>query len=80
MKIEILHDVVFSDQGTVVVFSLLTPAGEEWFEENVAYEGWARMGPVIVADHRPARDIITGLLTDGLRVAQAPTTTVIGRW
>ena len=64
-------DIVFSDQGSVIVFTPVTEAGTQWFEENVAWESWNQVGPSIVADHRPARAILEGLLDAGLRVARA---------
>lgn len=54
-------DVEVTNHGSVFSFSLLTPAAEEWWAENVG-----DVPPV--AEHRYAWDIAQGMLNDGLEV------------
>jgi len=77
MNITAHQDVVFSNQGTIIVFTPLTPEGEAWFAENVEVPDWAYQGPSICADHRPGLAILAGLAESGLRVADASAARVV---
>jgi hypothetical protein len=59
-------DVLAANEGTVFVFTPLTKAAKEWFEENVAYEPWQKLGAAIVVDHRFAWGLGQGLKDAGL--------------
>lgn len=71
IEVQVLVDVVFSNAGSIIVFTPLTPAGEQWFDENVASEDWQWMGPSLCVDHRPALELLAGIAESGLRVADA---------
>lgn len=62
-------DVEVSNQGSVVLFILISAAAIAWVEENVQTEGWQWMGRnTFAVDHRFASDLIEGLQAAGLTV------------
>lgn len=54
-------DITVNDQGTVVMFTPLTPKGEHWIQQNVEFESWQMMGKSLCVDHRLAEDLIAGM-------------------
>lgn len=62
-------DISISHEGSVVLFTMNTPAAREWVEENVQLEGWQRMGKDSFAvDSRFAHDLADGMQGDGLEI------------
>jgi len=79
MSVVDLVDIVFSSRGSVVVFTPLTAAAEEWLATNVEIASYQWHGPSFVADHRPAWELLRVLKEEGtLRVAEARVLTVVG--
>jgi len=60
-------DFAMSDQGSIFLFTPLTPAAETWWAENVG-DGAMTFGTAFVVEHRYARDIADGIVADGLTV------------
>lgn len=55
------------DEGSVWLVYLESEAARNWVAENVEVPGWAWMGRhSFAADWRPARDLVQGMLNDGL--------------
>jgi hypothetical protein len=63
-------DIDINDQGTIVSFTPLTEAAQEWFKANVESESWQWRGFTLCVDHRYALDLITGLSEAGFQLAQ----------
>lgn len=66
-----MSDVIISDQGTIVLFTLTSPAARDWFDENVQSECWQWLGQSCGIEHRYAGNLIDGLHADGLIVEAA---------
>jgi hypothetical protein len=60
-------DVVVSDEGTLVLFYLLSREAERWVDENVDGERQFFAGALVV-EHRFASELARGMAHDGLRV------------
>jgi hypothetical protein len=60
-------DVVVTDEGTLVLFYLLSRKAERWVDENVVGERQFFAGALVV-EHRFADAIALGMARDGLRV------------
>jgi hypothetical protein len=64
-------DVTIQNEGTIVLFHLLTPAAEEWVDEHVPEDApW--FGAALVVEHRYAADLGNGMAADGLEVGVGP--------
>ncbi len=61
-------DVHVENEGSIFVFTPMTPAAREWVDDNVHSEPWQWTGASLCVDHRFARDLAQGMLTDGLNV------------
>jgi hypothetical protein len=61
-------DVLIRNEGTVWVFNPLTPAAQEWFDDNVESEPWQWLGTSLVVDHGMAAGLVQGILDAGLQV------------
>lgn len=61
-------DIVVADHGTVWRFQVRSEAAREWVEGNVEIPGWAGSSRAFTADHRPARDLVEGMLEAGFTV------------
>ena len=61
-------DIDISDQGSIVMFTPRTKAGEDWIQRNVEFESWQMMGPSLCVDHRPAQGLVEAMQNDGLIV------------
>lgn len=51
-----------TDYGTVVGFTPKSAAGRQWWAENVNDKDGAKIGCTVYADHRPAQDIVDGII------------------
>ena len=60
-------DVLIENHFTLILFRLLTPAANQWVEDNVS-EDAQFFGGALVVEPRYARDLIDGLIADGLAV------------
>jgi hypothetical protein len=60
-------DFIVSDEGSVFIFTPLTPAAREWVAEFLPEGAMRWAGPVVV-EHRYISDIISGARRDGLVV------------
>lgn len=62
-------DILVRDEGTLVIFSARTQAGEDWLAEHLPEDTprWAITGYVV--EHRYAFDIIAEASGDGLVIA-----------
>lgn len=63
-----MADFKVTNEGTVVVFTPLTEAAEA-FLERCDSEPWQYLGPSLVVDHRPARDLLDAIRSEGLEVS-----------
>jgi hypothetical protein len=68
-EVAMVNDIRFTDHGSVVRVEALTPAGEEWLEENVeAPESWAGSRFNFCGDRRMIFEIFEGVQGSGLNV------------
>lgn len=59
-------DIKITDEGSIVMFTPMTKAGEDWIQQNVEFESWQMMGPSLCVDHRPAQGLVEGMQEAGL--------------
>jgi hypothetical protein len=60
-------DVLVENHFSLILFRLLTPAANQWVDENVS-EDAQFFGGALVVEPRYARDLISGIVADGLVV------------
>lgn len=63
-----MADVFIRDMGTTIIVRPMTDNAKAFFEDKVKFESWQRMGPWIVADHRPAKVLLDGLAAEGFAI------------
>ena len=63
-----MTDIFLRDEGTVVVFTPVSPEATEWIDEHVQAEAWQWLGNGLCVDHRFARDLFEGMVGAGLEV------------
>ncbi len=61
-------DVRIVNDGSVIGFTPLTPAAQEFFDERIETESWQWMGPTLWVDHRTVEALVDGMLSEGLEV------------
>lgn len=62
-------DVIVSNHGSVVGFTLLTETARIWVDDNVETEGWQWLGrSTLCVDWRFAGPLTRGMLDNGLNV------------
>lgn len=61
-------DVLVHDHGSIFLFSLLTPAAQEWVAENVETESHNWLGGSLAVEHRYAHALAAGMIDAGLNV------------
>lgn len=54
-------DIKITDEGSIVMFTPMTKAGEDWIQQNVEFESWQMMGPSLCVDHLPAQGLVEGM-------------------
>ncbi len=59
-------DIVLQDQGTIVLFTPNSDAGEDWISEYIPHA--MTYGPASVVEHRYAYDVYAGMNADGLLI------------
>jgi hypothetical protein len=62
-----LADFLVSDHGTIWLLQPLTPAARAWIREYLPSDHLT-FGTAVCVEHRFIRDIVRGILTDGLVV------------
>ena len=63
-----MPDVLVDNFGSVVGITPMTPAAQEWIDENCQTEGWQWLGATLNVEPRYAGDIVAGMQADGLTV------------
>ena len=68
-SVPVSPDFKFTSHGTICVLDALTPAAQEWADENLPEDRtmWGTCGTVI--EPRYAGDILEGIVNNGLTVA-----------
>ena len=61
-------DVRLSDEGSLIGFTPISEAAQDWFRLHVEAEDWQWMGDTLWIDHRFARDLMQGIVDDGLEL------------
>lgn len=61
-----MTDLLFSRGGSVASCTVLSTAGMEWVDENVATESWQWMGTTFAVEPRYAPDLLAAAQRDGL--------------
>lgn len=61
-------DAAVQNHGSIFLVEPLTPAAEEWLEDNVAGET-QHWGSALVVEHRYINDLVAGMQQSGLVVA-----------
>lgn len=62
-------DVEVTDQGTIVVFTLLSKRARKWVQENVETEPWQWLGDISFSvDHRMSMSLVAGFVAEGMQV------------
>jgi hypothetical protein len=64
-----MADFRISDEGTVVVFTPLSQAAQD-FLDCCQTESWQWLGPSLVVDHRPAHGLLTEIINQGMEVTK----------
>ena len=62
-------DFYLNDQGTIVVLYPATDVAERWIDEYLPDDSIVWCGGVVI-EHRFVRDIVVGLVEDGLTIAE----------
>lgn len=68
LKTRRVVDVIVYNHGSVFLFSLLTPAAQEWVGENVETESHNWLGGSLAVEHRYADKLAVGMIQAGLNV------------
>lgn len=64
----VLPDVSVESHGNIFLFRPNTDRGRNWLTENVSDDAqW--FGPALMVEHRYARELASGLIGEGLKVA-----------
>ena len=63
-----MSDITINNQGTIVLITPVTNAGQVWMWSNVESESWQWVGPSLAVDQRYADAIAEGAMGDGLNV------------
>jgi hypothetical protein len=61
-------DVRIENHGSIFMFQLLSEEAREWVAEFVASEDWQWFGDGLCVEPRMARDLVDGMIADGLTV------------
>jgi hypothetical protein len=56
------------NHGSIMTFAPLTPAAQEWWDENVPTEPWQWMGGACAVEPRYAEPIVEGILEEGMTI------------
>ena len=61
-------DVLVENQGSIAIFTPMTPAARKWTAENVQVEDWQRMGCSIACEPRCLDRLVEKMQESGLVV------------
>lgn len=61
-------DLSVENHGSIAMLRVLTPAGQEWVDENVHSESWQWMGNGLAVEPRMVQVLVEGAVNDGLVV------------
>ena len=62
-------DVLFHDEGSVIMVEPVTAAGIGWVRVNVPLESWQWIGNRFACEPRMAENLLNGMVEGGLRVS-----------
>ncbi len=62
-------DFTVRDQGTILLFTPETSEAKDYTESEIPTEPWQWWGAAFAVDHRPASELIEGLICEGFTVA-----------
>ncbi len=62
------HDIEIRNEGSVVMFAVLTQAARDWVAEHIYLEDWQWLGNAFAVEPRYADDLESGMSGDGLVV------------
>jgi hypothetical protein len=62
-----MRDLLVRDEGSIYLLVPVTPAGQEWVDENLPADA-PTWGTAIAIEHRYIADIVNGAIADGLTV------------
>jgi hypothetical protein len=66
-----LNDIVYRDEGTVILFTFLSEAARSFSEDHLGWASWQQLSPyVFAADRRPAIELIEMLREEGFQVME----------
>jgi len=63
-----MADVTITNQGSLMLFELNSPAARHWAEDNVDLPEYMRFGNGFVSEYRYAWDLAQGMIDSGLEV------------
>jgi hypothetical protein len=63
-----MADIQIQDDGTIILFTPMSPEGKEWVEENLSLESWQWMGRSFAVEDQYADAVINSMTEDGLDV------------
>ena len=69
-----MTDIIFDNQGSIIVLTPVSPVGERWLDDNVFGQF---NGPPVSVDFRYADDIIDAAIDNGLEVASSAARSMI---
>lgn len=61
-------DFDITNHGSIVMIAPLTPAAQEWWDENVPTEGWQWMGGACAVEPRCVEALVEGLQEEGFTI------------
>ncbi len=64
-----MSDVTLHNGGSVVGFTPLSTAAQDWFQQYVLSEDWQWLGSTLWVDQRLARDLIDEIVNSDLTVS-----------
>jgi len=67
----LVPDMTVYRDGSIVVFTAVTPVAHAWVRDNVEMEAWQQLGPASFAvDRRLAHDLVVAMMNEGVMVRE----------
>jgi len=64
-----MPDIAHADHGSIHFLEPRTEAGRDWIDENIGPDnGYQPYYPTVLVEHRYVRDVVAGMVADGLEV------------